>query len=624
MPLKSITFRPGVSREGTNYANEGGWYACDKVRFRSGFPENIGGWQKFSLNSYTDVCRTLRNWSSIAGNNYTGVGTNIRFFVEFSGTLYNITPYRLTVSPLTPANPLNFVSGQKTVTITYAGHGASTGDYITISGAVMSTSGVPAAEINTDHTITVLDASTFTFQVTTSATATTTDGGSAISLSFEASAGLPINVNGLGWGAGTWSRGTWGSAATSGGVVQPLGYWTQDNYGQDLVIAPTNGEVYYWEISTSVAGSGIPAADAVKLSSLSGAADCPTIVTGIVTTDENHVMALGCNAIGESAKTPMLIRWADQNNPALWTPSIATSAGGYKLTYGDSIITAIKTRQETLIFTDSALYGAQYVGTPYTFNFQPRSTNITIASPFAAISINNITYWMGHKKFFTYGGTVETLPCSLRQYIFNDFNYAQQAQTFVGSVGEFNEIWWFYCSSEAESPDRYAVYNYQERIWYYGNMDRTAWINCPDRTYPIATIDGNLIYQENGLDDNATGTALPISAYIQSADFDLDDGYQFAFVRRLIPDLTFDGSTASSPTVTMKLYARDFPAGAYDQETDEPITKASVAVPIAPSEGQKWLRLRGRQIAFRIESDALGVQWSLGIPRLDISPDGRK
>jgi hypothetical protein len=488
----------------------------------------------------------------------------------------------------------------------------------------MSTSGVPAAEINTDHTVTVLSTSVFTFEVTTSATATTTDGGSVISLSFEASAGIPINVAGLGWGAGTWSRGTWGSAATSGGIVQPLGYWSQDNYGQDLVIAPTNGEIYYWKISTSVAGSGIPTADAVKLSSLSGAADCPTIVTGIITTDENHVMALGCNAIGESTKTPMLVRWADQNNPALWTPSIATSAGGYKLTYGDSIVTAIKTRQETLIFTDSALYGAQYVGTPYTFNFQPRSTNITIASPFAAISINNITYWMGHKKFFTYGGTVETLPCSLRQYIFNDFNYAQQAQTFVGSVGEFNEIWWFYCSSEAESPDRYAVYNYQERIWYYGNMDRTAWINCPDRTYPIATIDGNLIYQENGLDDNATGTALPISAYIQSADFDLDDGYQFAFVRRLIPDLTFDGSTASSPTVTMKLYARDFPAGAYDQETDEPITKASVAVPIAPSEGQKWLRLRGRQIAFRIESDALGVQWSLGIPRLDISPDGRK
>lgn len=441
MPLKSITFRPGVSREGTNYANEGGWYACDKVRFRSGFPENIGGWQKYSLNSYTNVCRTLRNWTSIVGNNYTGVGTNVRFFIEFNGTMYNITPYRLVVSPLTPANPLSLTSGQTTVSITYANHGASTGDYILISGAVMSSSGVPAAEINDYHEVTVVSSSVFTFEVTTPASTTTTDGGSAISLSFEASAGLSINVVGLGWGAGTWSRGTWGSAASSGGVVQQLGYWSQDNYGQDLVIAPTNGEIYYWKVSTSVTSTGIPSANAVKLSSLSGAADCPTVVTGIVVTDENHVMALGCNAIGETTKTPMLVRWADQDNPALWTPSITTSAGGYKLTYGDTIVTAVKSRQETLIFTDSALYGAQYVGTPYTFNFQPRSTNITIASPFAAISVNNITYWMGHKKFFTYGGTVETLPCSLRQYIFNDFNYTQEAQTTVGSVGEFNEIW---------------------------------------------------------------------------------------------------------------------------------------------------------------------------------------
>jgi hypothetical protein len=509
------------------------------------------------------------------------------------------------------------------VSITYANHGASTNDYISISGAVITSSGVPAAEINTTHQITVLDANTFTFQVTTPATATTADGGAVIVLSFEASAGLPINVTGLGWGAGTWSRGTWGSSATSGGVVQPLGYWTQDNYGQDLVIAPTNGEIYYWKISTSVAGSGIPTSIAVKLSSLSGAADCPTVVTGIITTDENHVMALGCNAIGETTKTPMLVRWADQNNPALWTPSIATSAGGYKLTYGDTIVTAIKTRQETLIFTDSALYGAQYVGTPFTFNFQPRSTNITIASPFAAISVNNITYWMGHKKFFTYGGTVETLPCSLRQYIFNDFNYAQQAQTFVGSVGEFNEIWWFYCSSEAESPDRYAVYNYQERIWYYGTINRTAWIDCPNRTYPIAATDGNLVYQENGLEDNATGTPLPIAAFIQSADFDLDDGDHFTFVKRLIPDITFSGSTDTAPAVTMKLYAKDFPGGPYNQETDEPITRTT-ALPIEEFTQQKWLRLRGRQIAFRIESDSTGTQWSLGIPRLDLTPDGKR
>ena len=623
MPLKSITFRPGVSREGTNYANEGGWYACDKVRFRSGFPENIGGWQKFSLNSYTDVCRTLRNWSSIAGNNYTGVGTNIRFFIEFNGTLYNITPYRLEVSPLTPANPLSLTSGQTTVTITYAGHGASTNDYISISGAVMTTSGVPAVEINDYHQITVLDDSTFTFQVTTPATTTASDGGSAIVLKFEASAGLPINVIGLGWGAGTWSRGTWGSAASSGGVVQQLGYWTQDNYGQDLVIAPVDGEIYYWKVATSVSGAGIPAADAVKLSSLSGAADCPTIVTGIITTDENHVMALGCNAIGDTDKTPMLVRWADQNNPALWTPGITTSAGGYKLTYGDAIVTAVKTRQETLIFTDSALYGAQYVGTPYTFNFQPRSTNITIASPFAAISVNNITYWMGHKKFFTYNGTVESLPCALRQYIFNDFNYAQEAQVFACGVGEFNEIWWFYCSSNAISPDRYVVYNYQERIWYYGSMDRTAWIDCPQRNYPIAATDGNLVYQENGLADNTTGTNLPIAAYIQSADFDLDDGYQFMFIRRLIPDLTFSGSTDTTPTATMKLYARDYPGGGYNQETDEPIARTAV-VPVEEFTDQKWLRLRGRQIAFRIESESTGTQWSLGVPRLDLSPDGRK
>jgi len=624
MPLKSITFRPGVSREGTNYANEGGWYATDKVRFRSGFPENIGGWQKYNQNQYTDVCRSLRNWTSIEGNNYTGVGTNIRFFVEFNGTLYNITPYRLVVDPLTPTDPLGVITGSATITITYTDHGAATNDYVYISGAVMSLSGIPDSEVNIYHQITVLDKDTFAFNVTTLSTYTGGDGGAAIELKFEASAGLPINIVGLGWGVGTWSRGAWGSAASSGGeVVQQLGYWTQDNYGQDLVIAPTNGEIYYWATATSIDAYGAPDTDAVKLSSLPSAADCPSIVTGILVTEENHLVALGCNAIGETTKTPMLIRWADQDNPANWTPGISTSAGGYKLTYGDAIITAIKSRQETLVFTDSALYGMQYVGTPYTFNIQPRSTNITIASPFAAISVNNITYWMGRKKFFTYNGTVESLPCSLRQYVFNDFNYDQEAQVYAGSVGEFNEIWWFYCSQDSVTPDRYVVYNYMERIWYYGQMNRTAWLDCPAREYPIAAIDGNLIYQENGLEDNATGAPLPLVAYIQSADFDLDDGYQFAFVRRLIPDVTFSGSTDTSPAVTMTLYARDFPGGPYNEETNEPITR-STTVPVEQYTDQAWLRLRGRQVSFRISSDSTGTQWSLGIPRLELQPDGRK
>ena len=623
MTLKALTFRPGVSREGTDYANEGGWYAMDKVRFRSGFPENIGGWQKYSIDSYTDVCRSLHNWTSIIGNNYTGVGTNVRFFIEFNGQIFNITPYRLVVSPLTPTNPLGYVNGSTTVTVTYANHGAFTNDYILLSGVVNTACGVPDSELNAYHQITVLDLDTFTFQVTTPATSTVSDGGAAIVLKFEASAGLPINIVGLGWGVGTWGRGTWGSAASSGGPVQQLGYWSQDNYGQDLVIAPTNGEIYYWAITSSVNAYGTPNADAVKLSSLSGAADCPVIVTGIIVTDENHLVALGVNAIGETTKTPMLVRWADQDNPANWTPGITTSAGGYKLTYGDAIITAIKTRQETLIFTDSALYGMQYVGTPYTFNIQPRSTNITIASPFAAISVNNITYWMGHKKFFTYNGTVESLPCSLRQYVFNDFNYNQEAQVYAGSVGEFNEIWWFYCSQNSVTPDRYVIYNYMERIWYYGQMNRTAWIDCPAREYPIAAIDGNLIYQEDGLADNATGTTLPLTAYIQSADFDLDDGYQFAFVKRLIPDITFSGSTDTTPAVTMTLYARDFPGGPYNQETDEPVARTAT-VPVEQYSEQKWVRLRGRQIAFRVSSDSTGTQWSLGIPRIDVQPDGKR
>lgn len=623
MPLKSLTFRPGVSREGTNYANEGGWYATDKVRFRSGFPENIGGWQKYNTNDYTDVCRSLYNWTSIIGNNYTGVGTNLRFFIEFNGALYNITPYRLVVNPLTPANPLLVSTGSSTITISYANHGASTDDYISISGASMLASGIPDSEVNTYHQITVLDPNTFAFNVTTASSYTGGDGGAAITLKFEASAGLPINIVGTGWGVSTWSRGTWGSSASGGGVIQQLGYWSQDNYGQSLVISPTNGEIYYWDTANSVDTYGIPDTDAVKLSSLPSAADCPSIVTGIIVTEENHLVALGVNAIGETEKTPMLIRWADQDNPANWTPSNTTSAGGYKLTYGNAIITAVKTRQETLVFTDSALYSMQYVGTPYTFNIQPRSTNITIASPFAAVSVNNITYWMGHKKFFTYNGTVESLPCSLRQYIFNDFNHSQEAQVYAGAVGEFNEIWWFYCSQDSVTPDRYVIYNYMERIWCYGQMNRTAWLDCPARDYPIAAVDGNLIYQENGLEDNATGTPAPILAYIQSADFDLDDGYQFAFVKRLIPDVTFSGSTETSPSVTMTLYARDFPGAPYDQETDTPVGRSAV-VPVEEYTNQAWVRLRGRQIAFRVESDSTGTQWSLGIPRVDVQQDGRR
>jgi len=621
MPLKSLTYRPGVSKEATNLSNEGGWYGADKVRFRSGFPEKLGGWSRFNINTYENVARTLFNWTSTAGNDYLAVGTNKRIYVEFNGELHNITPFRETQN--LAANPLTTVISQAVIYVTtVAAHSMATGDYVVISGAT-TTNGIPDTEINTEHSVTVTSTTTFYFSTTTTATSSGSGGGSSVVLNIEASAGLPFATTGLGWGIGTWGRGTWGSASTSGGAVEEMGYWSADNYGQDLVIAPRNGGIYYWAVSTSTSAAGTPNARAVYLNTLTGASDVPSVVTAVFVSEDNHIVAMSANAIGQTTPDPLLLRWSSIDNPADWTPKATNDAGGQRLAFGDKLVTAIPTREETLVFTNSALYSMKYTGAPYTFTLTPVSTNVSIAGPFAAVSVNNQAVWFGHDKFFTYAGTVDTLPCSLRQYIFSDFNYQQKEQVTGGINSGYNEIWWFYCPAGATYPTRYVCFNYLERIWYYGQMSRTAFVDAPNREHPVAAQDGYLVYHEDGQDDNLTGDAVAFSAYIQSADFDIEDGFQYSFIKRLIPDLTFTGSSATSPQATMTLYARDFPGGAYDQQTDEPITR-SATTPVEQFTNQVWVRLRGRQVSFRISSDQLGVAWQLGTPRIDIQPDGRR
>ena len=695
MALKKLVLKPGVNRENTRYTNEGGWFESEKVRFRQGTPEKIGGWARISVSTFLGVCRSLWNWITLENLNLIGLGTNLKFYLENGGAYYDITPIR---SSATLSNPFKTTINSTAVTVTAASHGAVTGDYVTFNNVAT----VGGLDLNNEYSIVYVDANTYTITAASQATSTVAaGGGTTVQAIYEINVGLAYEIPLTGWGAGAWNAGTWGYGGTS---TSALRLWSQSNFGEDLIIGYRGSPIYYWDASFGVTKStftvtiaspavvtstlaltngtpviltstGYPSAlptgltagttyyvvnvsgftfnlaatpggtaintsgsqsgthyilnNAVPVTSLNGASDVPTIQNFIYVSDVSRfVFAFGCNDYGSSVQNPMLIRWSDQESVVNWTPSATNQAGSVTLSHGSSIITSIQTRQEIVVWTDSALYSLQYIGQPVVWSSQLLGDNISIIGQNAAAQASGVIYWMGIDKFYLYDGRVQTLNCDLRRYVYQDINLGQAQQCFASTNEGFNEVWFFYCSAGSNVVDKYVVYNYMEKVWYYGTMGRTAWLDSGLRDYPIAaTYSYNLVNQEYGLDDNETGTPTGITCYISSAEFDIDDGDKFGFVWRMLPDLTFSGSDASpTPEVTFTLYPmKNSGSGTGTPATGnvDQLTGAQYTVTEGFT-GQINTRVRGRQLILKVGSSNLGTNWQLGSTRIDIRPDGRR
>jgi hypothetical protein len=622
MPLKKLTMKPGVNRENTRYTNENGYYVSDKVRFRQGTPEKIGGWTRISTNFFLGVCRSLWNWVTLGGANLLGVGTNLKFYIEYGGVYYDITPLRVVPAPTINANPFAG-NGTTTVTVTDTAHGGVTGDFVTFSGAT----GTYASTFNAEYQITVYTADTYTI-TTPIAIAAGNYGGSAVVAAYQINIGQATAVPIIGWGAGPWGAGPWGTGG--GATTVPIRLWAQANFGENLVFGFRGGPLYYWDNTTGLGTRG------VLISSLPGASDVPLVQNYLMVSDASRfTFAFGVNDYGSSTQNPMLLRWSDQESVTMWTPAATNQAGSLLLSHGSKIVTALQTRQEMLVVTDSSLYSLQYQGPPVVWSSQLLADNISIASTNSIALASGVVYWMGVDKFYKYDGRVQTLRCDLRQFIYNDINLDQQDQFFASTNEGFNEVWFFYCSAGSQNIDRYVVYNYFEAngegVWYYGTMARTAWLDSGLRNYPMAaTSINNVVYHEFGVDDNATDTPAPIYSVIETSEFDIDDGDHFGFVWRILPDMNFTGSTAgTTPQVLMTLIPmQNSGSGANDPQSIAGTSYATIqriaTAPIEEFTGQVYVRVRGRQMILKIESSLLGVQWQLGSPRIDIKVDGRR
>jgi hypothetical protein len=652
MPLSKIQFQPGVNREGTSSSAEGTWYDVDKVRFRSGLPEKIGGWVKDSgqaaaplkppVGAYWGIARSLWNWANLVGANLLAVGTNLKYYIQYTANspLNDVTPIRR----VSVAGTTTFAatSGSNIITVTEAGHNTIPGDFVTYSGAVGLGGNVTAGILNAEHQVVSFISSTqYTIRVSVTANSSDTgNGGAATVAAYQINVGAAEYSVGVGWGSGGWGGVNpgapsvgWGDAAPIGlGLGVQLRTWSQASYGQDLIINPRGGALYYWKNNSNPQVFD----RAVLLSPLSPApfdtdADCPVACNQVMVSDSSRfVLAFGANDYGETNIDPLLVRWSDQENYALWAPAITNQAGSFRLSAGSQIITAQQTRQEILVWTDTAVYSMQYQGPPFVWGFQPLATNTTVLGPNVVQTVHDVTYWMGADKFYVYNGRVQTLPCAVRRYVFQDINLSQQFQFFAGINDGFNEVWWFYCSANSNSIDRYVVYNYLENSWYYGTMARTAWVDVALRDVPIAAgYDGQILYHETGNDDGSTLPATPIEAYIQSADVDIGDGQHFGFVWRILPDVTFDGSDSVNPSINLELRPRQFPGTGYGASEENPVVSANSYASQRVYNVQRFtpqvnVRVRGRQMALRVSSDSLGTAWQMGTPSVDIRQDGRK
>ena len=713
MPLQKLQFRPGVNREGTTLANEGGWFECDKVRFRSGYPEKIGGWSAITYTTFKGTCRSLWNWITLKGYNLLGVGTHLKFYIEDGGTYYDITPIAATTNPmgnnpfatayttlsaaisatattipLTSATTFPSIGGFikigteeieyaatsgntlidcirgingttaathaisapvgcATLTVTDTAHAVESNSFVDYSN-VTSFDGFSASDLNTSaslhipsfqvqylsgttYTITVTNQTTGQFIYSTSAVA---GGGSSVKAEYELDAGLEIYSLGTGWGAGPWSRGSWGSGYTGAatGIGLQLRLWSQTNFGEVLLFSPRGGSLYYW----APGGAGTP--DFATRGAIVTGTEVPTSINQILVSDATRIcIAFGATSYSfdtpASTFDPMLIRWSAQEDYNNWLPATTNQAGSYRLSHGSFIMGALQTRQEILVWSDSSIYSMQYLGAPYVWGFTLLADNISIISPNAMATANGVTYWMGTDKFYIYSGRVETLPCALRSYVFDDINKNQAFQFFAGTNEAYSEVWWFYCENDADAVGRYVIFNYLDRVWYYGTMTRSAWLDSPLRQFPqAATLNNLIVFHEAAVDDGTTNPPSPIDSYIQSSDFDIGDGHNYGFVWQIVPDITFDGSNTASPgfpSVNFTVRPRQNPGAAYGIADAPAVTSAVSYAQRNTYNVQQFTqlvntRIRGRQMAFKVECNTLGTQWQLGTPRLNVRPDGRR
>ena len=710
MPLTKLQFKPGINREVTKYSNEGGWVDCDKIRFRFGYPEKFGGWEKMSSNTYEGTARRLHNWLALDGSNFLGVGTHLKYYIEEGGTFNDVTPIR---SSTTNSTTFAATNGSANITVTETNHGAAENDFVTFSNAVSLGGLVTASILNAEHQIvSVTNANTYV--ITVSVTANSSDsgnGGSATDAEYQITVGLDSQVGGTGWGAGLFggttagalttqlaealddseteidvdsstgiiagdtilieeelitvgtissntlgtgggpsTRGAsgttaathadntivqlavgnassdddftgWGIAAVSG-TTREIRTWSHDNFGEDLLINPRDGAVYLWDKTNGLSTR------AVELSTLAGAANTPTVAKQVLVSDiDRHVLCFGTNTYGTTTQDPLLIRWSNQESVSNWTISSDTTAGSLRLGSGSEFVQAVETKREILVYTDTSLHSLRFIGGDFVFGIQQIASNITIMGPKAAVSTEDFVFWMGRDNFYAYAGGTQTLPCTVKDKVFLDFNNQQRDKVVSGVNSEFGEVIWFY-PSETNSLnnggtgdiDKYVVYNYNEKVWYFGNLSRTAWIDRGIRNFPIAASSSYLYNHETGYDDD--GSAM--TSFIESAPMDIGDGDRFSLVQKVIPDLTFEGSVnQSTPVANFTLKARNEPGEDYGNTSAGSTTRTATS-PVELFTNQIDLRARGRSFALRVDSDATGMKWKLGSPRVSIRPDGRR
>ena len=624
MPLQKLQFRPGIVRDVTAYTNEGGWYDCDYVRFRNGVPQSVGGWQKYSQSSYLGTCRSLLNWVTLSGSTYLSVGTNLKFYIEDGGTFNDITPLRETAVLTNPFTTNTTV----TLTVTDVAHGCTAGDFVTFSGA-SAVGGVLAATLNAEHVVaTIVSDDVYTITLLTAATSSTTGGGT-VTAKYQINIGLDTQVGGNGWGAGPWSGGTWGTprVLTAGNTLR---LWGVDNFGEDLIFNVRNGGVYYWDKTT---GFTVRALTLSEYLTGIGTPDAttPTIATQMMVSDrDRHVIAFGSNYGSTTVQDPLSIRFSTQEMQAdsytgfVWTPTATNTAGELLLGSGTKIIRALETKREILVWTDVSLYSMQFIGAPYSFGIQQIASGITSMGFNCFASVDDNIVWMGLGKFYTYSGQTSELPCPIRDYIFTNLNIGESDKVFASVNSEFNEITWFYPTADSTENNAYVTYNYAEKAWTFGTLARTAWIDRGVNPYPVAAGTDNFLYnQENGTDDGSLTPSLAIDSYIQSAPFDIGEGDNFFFIKKVIPDVSFINSTATSPVVTMTLKMQDYPGADFSQTESDNVYQTATS-PVEQFTEQVYVRLRGRQASFRIESNQVGTRWSLGSPRIEMQPDGRR
>ena len=619
--LRKYIFKPGIRREGTEYSEEGGWYNSDKIRFRSGLPEKIGGWVKDTLNTFLGTCRSLHSWKDAAQTKYLGVGTHLKWYAKEGNTFSDITPLRSTTS----AGDVTFsaTNGSSTITATDSSHGAQINDFVTFSGAASLGGNVVANVLNQEYRIVSVTTNTFTFTAKDTSGDTVTanssdsgNGGSSVVGAYQINAGLDMYVPSTGFGVGTWdSSSTWGSASALDSSTQ-LRIWSQDNFGDDLIGSIRLGGIYYWDESSGLTTRAVP------FSGLSGASDAPVKSIQIMVSDiDRHSICFGSNAIGSTSLDPLLVRWSDQESAIDWTPTSTNTAGGQVLSSGSLIVGALRTRQEILIWTDAGVHTMRFVGAPFIFAFNEIAQGPSLVAPKACVNADNKVFFMDRGGFYFYSGSVQALPCAVQDYIFSDLNQAQAYKIFATSNVDKNEVMWFYPSSSSDEIDRYVIYNYLENVWAIGtNADsftRTSWIEAHSLDYPLATgkttdSDSNYLYQQE-VGDDADGSAL--SAFIETADFDLEpDGDRYMFIDKIIPDLKFKNSeSADEVTVTVK-------------GTDYPLTETTTlsTSAVTPSFTQAYIRARTRQAILRFSSSGAGFGWRLGAFRINMRPDGRK